>query len=74
MVDKREIILNAIEDSVSDLLYYDRKEDEDLRVGEIEEAVHTGVVNGREIVELFANKFMQGVERWTRPITPEDKD
>ncbi len=37
----REQIFNAIDDLVSDLLFYDRKEDENLPLGKIEELADT---------------------------------
>ena len=42
-----------VHDLVMDFLYYDRKEDEDLKVGEIEDAIKNGTVTVDEIVESF---------------------
>lgn len=50
---RRDTILNIVDDLVSDFLYYDRKEDEDLPRGAIEEAVRAGEVTVDEIVEKF---------------------
>lgn len=36
---KKEILLAIVSDSVTDLLYYDRKEDDELPIGTIEEMV-----------------------------------
>ena len=51
--NRRESILNAISAAVSDFLYYDRKEDEDLPRGAIEEAVAAGEITIDEIVAKF---------------------
>jgi hypothetical protein len=53
MSDRRELILATIDDAVTDLIYYDRKEDEDLPRGEIEKAVKAGEITADEIVERF---------------------
>lgn len=42
---------------VSDLLYYNRKEDEDLPVGAIEQAVKDGVITVEELVECFKEEI-----------------
>jgi hypothetical protein len=51
---RRDLVLGTVEDLVSSLLYYDRKEDEDLPVGEIEKSVLAGEVTVDEIVAEFA--------------------
>lgn len=56
-VNKHELIRNTIVDLVSKFLYYDRKEDEDLGVGDIEIAVDEGVITQAEIVEIFADEL-----------------
>lgn len=49
----KEIILNNIETIVSNFLYYDRKDDEELPMGEIEKAIQNGVITVDEIVATF---------------------
>lgn len=44
---------NTIDDMVSDLLYYDRQEDEDLPRGRIEEMIESGETSVNEIVARF---------------------
>ena len=61
MVTKNHI-LGLIEDSISDLLWYDRKEDEDCPRGEIEEAVSSGVVTVEEMVAAFEKHLRKGLE------------
>jgi hypothetical protein len=52
--DRREKLQVTIDDSVSNLLYYDRKEDEDLQMGVIEEMVEKGEVTVDEMIEWYA--------------------
>lgn len=61
MSDRKETIQNVIADMVSDFLYYDRKEDEDLPRGAIEEAIEAGEITLREIVETFTNELNRGL-------------
>ena len=49
----KAVILGTVEDLVSNFLYYDRKEDEDLPIGAIEDAVKRGVVSVEDIVAQF---------------------
>lgn len=52
--ERRETLQNTIDDHVSNLLYYDRKEDEDLPMGTIEEMVEKKEVTVDEMIEWFA--------------------
>lgn len=49
----KQTILNVVTDLVSDFLYYDRKEDEDLSVEQLENAISSGVITKDEIVNKF---------------------
>jgi len=60
-MNKRDLILGTIEDLISDFLYYDRKEDEELFRGDIEEAIESGVVTIEEIVEKFSNELKKNL-------------
>lgn len=51
--DVRDHIRDTVDDLVSNFLYYDRKEDEDLPRGAIDEFIETGGVTVAEIVEWF---------------------
>lgn len=46
-------ILDTLDDLMSNFLYYDRKEDCDLEVGDIERAIEEGVITVDEMVEAF---------------------
>lgn len=56
-----EKIENTIIDLVSNFLYYDRKEDEELPVGAIEEAVRAGAVSVDEIVAKFRSEVERAI-------------
>lgn len=50
---EKELILDTISDMVKDFLYYDRKEDEYLGLGKIEECIKSGEITIEEIVNQF---------------------
>ena len=49
----KQTILNTISDLCSDFLYYDRKEDEDLTMEQLNEAVRNGEITIDEMVSEF---------------------
>lgn len=59
MKTRRQHIEDTISDLFMDWLYYDRKEDQDLPRGAIEEAVEAGEISKQEI----ANQFLAHIER-----------
>lgn len=52
---RRQRILDTVSDLVGSFLYYDRKEDPDLPLNDIEAAVVGGEITKDEIVEAFSN-------------------
>ncbi len=54
---RREVIMDLICDTVMDLLYYDRKEDSVIGVGDIEDAITKGEITAEEIITLFGNEL-----------------
>lgn len=60
-IEERALILGTVEDMVVDLLEYDRREDEDLPRGVIEEAVASGLVTIDEIVACFRHALEKEV-------------
>jgi len=58
---KKDLIFGAIEGLATDFLYYDRKEDANLPVGEIDDLVHKGIVTVDEMVEAFAQAIGEGL-------------
>jgi dTDP-4-amino-4,6-dideoxygalactose transaminase len=58
----KQTIINAIDDTVSSFLYYDRKEDEELPRGAIEEAIKSGEITYGEIIDRFKQKIYEGLD------------
>ena len=46
-------IEGTVKDLVADLLYYDRKEDNSLPRGAIEQAIKDGIITKEEIINVF---------------------
>lgn len=59
---KKDVILATVRSSVRDLLYYDRKEDEDLGVGDIEDLIKSGGITVDEIIECYSNTLREQIE------------
>jgi len=59
---KRQMIMDKAEDAMGQFLYYDRKEDEDLAVGEIEAAIIAGEITIDEIVDRITDALRRNVE------------
>lgn len=51
---RRSVILCAVADLAGELLYYGRREDEELPRGEIQSAIESGEITVDEIVAHFA--------------------
>ena len=60
--EMKELILNNVSDLISDFLYYDRKEDEELPRGAIEEAVKNNQITVEEISAHFTDKLKKGLD------------
>jgi hypothetical protein len=60
---RRETILATAEDLMSNFLYYDRKEDEDLPRGAIEAALESGEVTVDELLGIFRAALVQSEEQ-----------
>jgi hypothetical protein len=58
----KERIEGHITDLVSNFLYYDRKEDEDLPRGAIDQAVKDGSITVEQIVAKFESELRAGLE------------
>jgi len=63
METRRDYILGLMEDTVADLLYYDRKEDDTLPRGAIEEAIAKGEVTVEEIARHFERHLREGISQ-----------
>lgn len=58
----KEKIVGHVDDIVSDLLYYDRKEDQEFPPGSIEQFIIDGVITVDEIVAVFREIIEQSVK------------
>lgn len=63
MKTRRERIESTIDDLLSNFLYYDRKEDEELPRGEIEAAVRAGEITAQEIADRFSKGVVEHMKR-----------
>lgn len=61
MSNLRQKISNTISDLVVDFLYYDRKGDDELGVGDIDQAVKDDVISVDEMVYLFRAALVEGL-------------
>ena len=50
----REIILDALNESLEGFFYYNRKLDSSLKVGDIEESIRIGDITVEELCEVFS--------------------
>ena len=57
-----ETIYRIVDDIVGDFFYYDRKEDENLPVGEIEREVSMGNISADDIIKRFAKGVKEHLE------------
>ena len=57
----KQLILDNVDDLVSCFLYYDRKEDEDLSLGDIQKALNDGEITIKEIVCKFEERLIKGL-------------
>lgn len=57
----KDLILRKLDDLVSCFLYYDRKEDEDLPLGAIGEAVESGEITVEDMVVRFGELLQRSL-------------
>lgn len=50
-------ILQAVDGAVDDLMYYDRKNDDDVPVGSIQDAVDAGIITKQDIIDRFKDQL-----------------
>ena len=62
MKSRREKILATLRDCVTDLLYYDRREDSALPVGAIEEAINNGEISVEDIIGCLEAELRNGLK------------
>lgn len=56
------MIIDTVSDLVSELMFYGRKEDEDLPSGSIEEAIAAGEISAAEIIAAFGDGLKEALE------------
>jgi len=62
-MSKKELMIGEIEGIVSNFLYYDRKGDEELLMGDIEKLIQSGETDINEIVSVFRIQLEEGLKR-----------
>lgn len=60
---RRKAIADEVDTMVAKFLYYDRKEDEELPVGSIEEALATGEITVADLVSWFLRGLNAGLPK-----------
>ena len=63
VTERAQLILNHINAKVSEFLYYDRKECEDLPIGSIDEAVREDEIDIEQMVSVFRDTLQKGLKR-----------
>lgn len=58
----RDTVPITVDDLVSDFLYYNRKEDEELPPGAIDEAIAERLVTVEEITNRFKTRLIEGLQ------------
>jgi hypothetical protein len=56
--NKRKVILNTIANLVQNFLYYDRKDDENLKENDIVQAIDDKIISIDEIVDTFRKEIL----------------
>lgn len=62
---KKELFLIRVSDIVSNLCYYDRKNDEELSVKDVEELLNNNQVTLFEIVEILDKEIKANFPLWS---------
>ncbi len=61
MTKRKKLIRATVRVMVSNLLYYDRKEDVALPVGAIEEAIEAGEISLDGLVGMFRSELLEAI-------------
>lgn len=61
-IASKEYVNDVIGDMIADFLYYDRKEDDILPQGKIDEMVEAGEITVDEMVEVFRFHLTEGLK------------
>lgn len=60
-MNRRDLILVNVSDLIANFLYYDRKGDEELVLGDIEKAIEAGEVSVDEIIARFTEELKKHI-------------
>ena len=61
-MNNKKQILSTVDDLVSNFLFYDRKEDEDLPRGAIESAIERGEISVDDIADRFRDLLNESLK------------
>ena len=64
MHTKRQAVVNTFDDLLSDFFYYDRKEDEELRTGDIETLLESDRRLADDLIRLFRRRVKEQMDAW----------
>ena len=62
MKTRRQHIIDRLTDGIANLMYYDRKEDEDLPMGAIEEAVREREITFEEMITIWSDELREALK------------
>jgi hypothetical protein len=62
MDKQKRLFISELQDSVNDLLYYDRKNDEELSYEDVEQLFATGELHPDDVVEEFKHALYTLIE------------
>lgn len=59
MEEKKAIFINHIKDAVSNLFYYDLKNNDDLHYKDVESMIASGDLTLQEVLDVFAKEIKE---------------
>lgn len=60
----KQKILDTLSDTISNFLYYDRKEDDDLPVWEIEKSIKSWIISEDDLINLFKENLRDSINNY----------
>ena len=58
---RRDLIFGTVDDMIANFLYYDRKGDEELVLGDIEKTIEAGEISVEEIIARFTEELKKHI-------------
>lgn len=65
-MSKKQDFLNRVSDGVSNIFYYDRKNDDELSYSEVDEMVASGEITLKEVLSTFEAAIIEHYPEITR--------